>query len=430
MANQNLGNLSLQVSVTCPLCFKVYENHPDKRVNMDNLKHHMLSAKAHPETKISVAQKMRVKTHSKASQQVKAHSVVNNVTETFNCLVCKKVFCMKAKLVQHLNVKHLQQYCSTCKTLFQTEGSMKQHVEAKHPQWKNCLICSKVCKSVEGVQRHSKVKHLHSELHFPQQMCLICSKVFKKEADMKQHMIMKHKSSLTDERKENPNMNVLGSMMEGMTLDDLGPWTLEGMTLEEQYEMEEMLVSLSEDPIISSCVEEIIVIDDYEENTRTKSKTNKASKDVTIFPELPEVVGLDCEMVGVGKAGRRSILARVSIVNQSGHCVYDEFVKPREKVTDYRTAVSGVRPEDLEGASNFWKVQGEVAKIIEGRLVVGHGLHHDFNCLFLDHPKELVRDTASYEPFKAAFGGKTPSLKKLSARYSPEFLPPAPDPDP
>ena len=45
---------------------------------------------------------------------------------------------------------------------------------------------------------------------------------------------------------------------------------------------------------------------------------------------------MDCEMVGVGRDGTDSVLARVSIVNHFGHAVYDKFVSPREKVTDYR----------------------------------------------------------------------------------------------
>lgn len=56
---------------------------------------------------------------------------------------------------------------------------------------------------------------------------------------------------------------------------------------------------------------------------------------------------MDCEMVGVGPKGEDSILARVSIVNQFGKCVYDKYVKPTEKVTDYRTAVSGIRPQNI-----------------------------------------------------------------------------------
>ena len=52
-----------------------------------------------------------------------------------------------------------------------------------------------------------------------------------------------------------------------------------------------------------------------------------------------QVLGMDCEMVGVGREGSDSVLARVSIVNHFGHPVYDKFVAPREKVTDYRLGV-------------------------------------------------------------------------------------------
>ena len=62
---------------------------------------------------------------------------------------------------------------------------------------------------------------------------------------------------------------------------------------------------------------------------------------------LTNCVAMDCEMVGVGADGKDSILARVSLVNHFGVCLYDKFVLPREKVTDYRTFVSGVTKENL-----------------------------------------------------------------------------------
>lgn len=62
---------------------------------------------------------------------------------------------------------------------------------------------------------------------------------------------------------------------------------------------------------------------------------------------------MDCEMVGVGGDGRESMLARVSIVNQYGQCIYDKFVQPQEEVTDYRTHVSGIRPADLVKGRSF-----------------------------------------------------------------------------
>ena len=60
------------------------------------------------------------------------------------------------------------------------------------------------------------------------------------------------------------------------------------------------------------------------------------------------VVGLDCEMVGVGPGGHRSALARISIVNSAGNALLDTFVAPKERVTDYRTSVSGVTQENLK----------------------------------------------------------------------------------
>ena len=61
------------------------------------------------------------------------------------------------------------------------------------------------------------------------------------------------------------------------------------------------------------------------------------------------VLALDCEMVGVKEKSQyttihirdneNSFLARVSIVNENGDCVYDNFVKPNQPVTNYRSII-------------------------------------------------------------------------------------------
>eukprot|EP00096_Caligus_rogercresseyi_P010432 TRINITY_DN3802_c0_g1_i1.p1 TRINITY_DN3802_c0_g1~~TRINITY_DN3802_c0_g1_i1.p1 ORF type:complete len:326 (-),score=58.60 TRINITY_DN3802_c0_g1_i1:212-1189(-) len=134
------------------------------------------------------------------------------------------------------------------------------------------------------------------------------------------------------------------------------------------------------------------------------------------FEGLTKVVGIDCEMVGVGFQGSRSVLARVSIVNIFGKTMYDKFVKPMEKVTDYRTAVSGIRPSDIVDGEEFKVVQKEVASILDNRILVGHALKHDLKVLFLGHSKQQIRDTSLYKPFRELFNGRTPSLKKLTAK--------------
>uniref|UniRef100_A0A8C5PUJ7 RNA exonuclease 4 n=1 Tax=Leptobrachium leishanense TaxID=445787 RepID=A0A8C5PUJ7_9ANUR len=118
------------------------------------------------------------------------------------------------------------------------------------------------------------------------------------------------------------------------------------------------------------------------------------------FEGLTRTIAMDCEMVGVGPEGEESILARVSLVNQFGKCVYDKHVKPSEHVTDYRTAVSGIRPQDIKNGEAFKVVQKEVSELLRGRILVGHAVHNDLKILFLAHPKKSTRDTQKYKPFR------------------------------
>ncbi|CAB3403848.1 unnamed protein product [Caenorhabditis bovis] len=132
--------------------------------------------------------------------------------------------------------------------------------------------------------------------------------------------------------------------------------------------------------------------------------------------EPTHIVAIDCEYVGGGSDGKSDILARISIVNDKGHIVYDKYVKPTEKVTDYRTAISGIRPDDLKKGIPFDKAQTEVSKLLEGRIVVGHAVHNDFRVLKLTHGRKLTRDTAKCSIFKNRMEQHrgTPSLKRLA----------------
>ena len=134
---------------------------------------------------------------------------------------------------------------------------------------------------------------------------------------------------------------------------------------------------------------------DYDEAAAKKPRVTGKNRSVT------RVLALDCEMVGVGTDGKRSILARASVVNEDGHVILDTFVLPTERVVDYRTAVSGVRPKDLlsaNGAKSFQKVQAQLSELFNGRILVGHSLKNDMKVLMLDHPKKDTRDTSLYHP--------------------------------
>lgn len=126
-------------------------------------------------------------------------------------------------------------------------------------------------------------------------------------------------------------------------------------------------------------------------------------------------IAIDCEMVGVGPTPETdSALARVSIVNVHGQQLYDSFVLAKEAITDYRTFVSGITPELLKQARTLEVVLADVAKLLDGRILIGHAIKHDLAALLLGHSKRDIRDTSRHPAYRALAGGKTPSLKKLA----------------
>lgn len=69
--------------------------------------------------------------------------------------------------------------------------------------------------------------------------------------------------------------------------------------------------------------------------------------------DVSKCIALDCEMVGVGPSGKRSALARCCVVDCDGNTLYDKFVRPADRVVDFRTQFSGIRRQHLRkgGAS-------------------------------------------------------------------------------
>lgn len=78
-----------------------------------------------------------------------------------------------------------------------------------------------------------------------------------------------------------------------------------------------------------------------------RKNLNKIFKKNETEPKITNILAIDCEYIGTGFGGLDDTLARVSIVNVDGECIYDKYVKPKEAVTDYRTSVSGIRPGHL-----------------------------------------------------------------------------------
>jgi hypothetical protein len=185
-----------------------------------------------------------------------------------------------------------------------------------------------------------------------------------------------------------------------------------------------------------------------------KSTSNNATSKPTYSSRLPpkidmgdyynnvKVVGLDCEMVGGGKGGMKSLLARCSVVildciplesktnpqnklqattpnsiDQHLIVLYDKYVIPKARITDYRTQWSGITKETFDSTTHdipivtFYQCQKEITELfssIDGKsvVVVGHALENDFDALEI----------------KVRSSDRSFALKPLSASISSTFM--------
>ncbi|KAF3926598.1 hypothetical protein AA313_de0206403 [Arthrobotrys entomopaga] len=157
------------------------------------------------------------------------------------------------------------------------------------------------------------------------------------------------------------------------------------------------------------------VTEAYSTTTSATTTALSSSSNPAKASEAGRYIAIDCEMVGVGPQGHeQSALARVSLVNYNGHCVLDTFVKPKERVTDWRTWVSGVSAKDMAKAISLEEAQRRVHEIIDGKILIGHAIHNDLDAMFLSHPKRDIRDTSRHPPFRKIAKQKNPGLKRLA----------------
>lgn len=141
-------------------------------------------------------------------------------------------------------------------------------------------------------------------------------------------------------------------------------------------------------------------------------KATESPSVAEIKAKLTKAIAIDCEMVGVGENGKDSILARVSLVNQLGECVYDKYVLPTEKVTDYRTHVSGIRQEDLKRKCVSFFISSKRSGWNNRRACFGRSCSSQwFASITSKSPEEKIRDTQKCKLFRR----KHPSIGGLSS---------------
>ncbi|RLN98773.1 hypothetical protein BBJ28_00016251 [Nothophytophthora sp. Chile5] len=153
----------------------------------------------------------------------------------------------------------------------------------------------------------------------------------------------------------------------------------------------------------------------HKQRAKQEKQTRRQQERTAEWVDNSRIVAMDCEMVGVGLSGKTSVLARCSIVDYDGAVLYDKYVRPVEKVTDYRTHVSGIRANSLRHAIPFAQCLKEVGKLMKDKIVVGHAIKNDFQALMFTPPKHLIRDTAYYRPYMRRKVNGTVRYVRLSA---------------
>ena len=150
-----------------------------------------------------------------------------------------------------------------------------------------------------------------------------------------------------------------------------------------------------------------------------QKEENKRQEKIHQIPDgvKSKYLALDCEMVGIGSDGKKSALARVSIVDWMLNVVLDTYVQVPIRVTDFRTHVSGIEPKHIRAQNNpnameVNECRTKVGEILKDKILVGHALSNDLKALMLLHPKAHIRDTSKFRPFQR-YGNNKWRARKL-----------------
>ncbi|XP_021741904.1 apoptosis-enhancing nuclease-like [Chenopodium quinoa] len=144
----------------------------------------------------------------------------------------------------------------------------------------------------------------------------------------------------------------------------------------------------------------------------------------------PNVVALACKMVGGGNDGTLDICARVCLTDEYDNILFQTYVKPHIPVTNYRFETTGIRPDYLRDAMPLKQVQRKIQDFLcngepvwkirsrggKARVLVGHGLDHDLECLGMEYPALMLRDTSKYPPLMKT-SKLSNSLRYLTQAY-------------
>ncbi|XP_022759717.1 RNA exonuclease 4 [Durio zibethinus] len=246
--------------------------------------------------------------------------------------------------------------CPACYKQFKRKLHLIEHMKISYHSvhQPRCQVCQKHCKSFESVREHISGPLAKSNCSkiFGDQGCNLCLKVLGSPSALNEH---KQKCRLTAPVP-------LGAKM-------------------------------------TPCIESHVI-------------TSGSIMDEKHNIKVQRTIAMDCEMVGGGSDGSIDLCARVCLVDEDENLILHTYVRPQIPVTNYRYEVTGLTKDHLKDAMPFNEVQDKIMKILyngesvgripldggRARLLVGHSIHHDLDCLRIKYPGHLLRDTAKYRP--------------------------------
>ncbi|XP_062022333.1 uncharacterized protein LOC133738753 [Rosa rugosa] len=148
------------------------------------------------------------------------------------------------------------------------------------------------------------------------------------------------------------------------------------------------------------------------------------------FDNRPEAIAVDCEMVGGGSDGSLDLCARVCLTDEDENILFHTYVRPQISITNYRYEITGLTEDHLRNAMPLKEVHDKILKVLyngesigrssldgeKAKLLVGHDLEHDLDCMGMYYPEHLLRDTAKYHPLMKT-NLVSHSLKYLTRTY-------------
>ena len=153
----------------------------------------------------------------------------------------------------------------------------------------------------------------------------------------------------------------------------------------------------------------------FDEATHVRTQnyvfTNKAYTECTNASPL---YSIDCEMC-FNIDGDMEVVW-LAVVNEHLECIYETFVKPEKKITNYLTKITGVSQATLANINTTLKdVQTKLEEILPSNaILVGQSLNNDLHALRMFHP--YVIDTSIIFNLSGNRDMK-PSLQQLAAKF-------------